>query len=191
MTARLDSYDALMLVTYRLRPDADEAEYEDWLRRIDNPFFNSSPLAERYVNWKISGGAQAFAPNTYFDLWDMSSADRFGLLRSDPALNSFRADWHRLWGLADERQEGHMQGLLLERAVAAPQARSPHLAILPASDATPLPGWQAWRVAKVFRGPPAAAPYFHTRFATDAADAAALAQQYPRAVLSLLVAGPD
>ena len=190
MTGKPDRYNALMLVTYRIRPDANEDEYEAWLRRVDNPFFNASPLAERYVNWKISGGAPVFAPNTYFDLWDMSDTDRFGPVRNDAALNVFRAEWHRLWGLDGEGQAGQMQGLLLERVAAAPQTRSMYLALLPAADAMPRPDWQAWRVAQHFRGPPPAAPFFHTRFARDAADAAQLARAHSGAVLAHIVAAP-
>lgn len=190
MAGPSDHYGAIMLVTYRIRPDADAAAYEDWLRRVDNPFFNASPLAERYVNWKIAGSSGVFAPNTYFDLWDMTDASRFGAIRGDAALNVFRAEWHRLWGLGGEGQDGLMQGLLCERVVAAVNARTGHLAVWPSADAAPQPGWQTWRVSSVFRGTLAGVPFLRTRFLADAQAAADTARRHPGAVLATVVAAP-
>lgn len=191
MTVPTETYGAIMLVTYRIRADADEGVYEDWLRRVDNPFFNASPLAERYVNWKIAGNAGDFAPNTYFDLWDMRDASRFDPLRGDPALNAFRAEWHRQWGLGAAGQDNRMQGWLGERVVAVLQVRTPHLILRLGASDTPMEGWQTWKITRAFFGPPPRHPFLQTRFAADADEAAGLVDRFPGATRACVVAAPD
>ena len=40
-----------ILLTYRIRDGADADGYDDWLRTIDNPFFNAIPDAARFANF--------------------------------------------------------------------------------------------------------------------------------------------
>ena len=46
----------MILITYNVREGAEADGYEQWLRDIDNPFFNSVPGIRHYTNWKVVEG---------------------------------------------------------------------------------------------------------------------------------------
>ena len=62
MSDRARQSDAMIVIVYAIRPDAAPDEYEDWVRRVDGPFFNAAPGIAQYVNWKLAGGRNVFAP---------------------------------------------------------------------------------------------------------------------------------
>jgi hypothetical protein len=87
----------MILLTYRIRDGADADGYDDWLRSIDNPFFNAIPGIKCYTNWKVHGSPSAL-PFTHFDFLEIDEVDQLELLWFNPELNSFRTEWVRLWG---------------------------------------------------------------------------------------------
>src|SRR5438477_577884 len=49
-----NSFDHAVFLTYTLPEDALARGYENWLRDVDNPFFNAIPGVGRYENWRIA-----------------------------------------------------------------------------------------------------------------------------------------
>lgn len=58
--------DAMVFLPYTPRADADARGYDDWLREVDNPFFNAVPGIVHYSNWKVVGLAKT-AAFSHFD----------------------------------------------------------------------------------------------------------------------------
>lgn len=87
----------MIFITYRIRDGADTDGYDDWLRSIDNPFFNAIPGIKCYTNWKVYGSSMAL-PFTHFDFLEIDGIDQLDSLWFNDELNTFRAEWVRLWG---------------------------------------------------------------------------------------------
>lgn len=88
----------MVLLPYTPRPDADARGYDDWLREVDNPFFNAVPGIVHYSNWKVSGPVAGFSHFDFMFL-DPSLADG---VWSNPAVVDFAAGWTRQWGTAPD-----------------------------------------------------------------------------------------
>ena len=82
----------MIFLTYRIRDGAVADGYHDWLRSIDNPFFNAIPGIKCYTNWKVHGSLSAL-PFTHFDFLEIDEVDQLELLWFNPELNSFRTEW--------------------------------------------------------------------------------------------------
>jgi len=156
-------FDVMLLITYAIRADADPRGYEDWLRRVDSPFFNAAPGITHYGNWKVTGGTNHFAPNTHFDFVGMASPESLDRVWNDPELNRFRREWRRLWGIADASPTAGIQTCLCERTATAAMQWSDHLALVPADGATPA-GWETWRALRALRGTGLGFDRFHVRY---------------------------
>ena len=87
---------ALILITYTPGPAAEPAKYEPWLRREDNPTFNSVAGIGEYSNWKV------LSPRnlgwTHFDFLALASPDDLERVWFSPELDRFRQKWVSLWG---------------------------------------------------------------------------------------------
>ena len=87
---------ALILITYTPGPAAIPAEYEPWLRRVDNPTFNSVAGIGEYSNWKVVSSP---APGwTHFDFLALESPDDLERVWFSPELDRFRQKWVERWG---------------------------------------------------------------------------------------------
>ena len=87
----------MLLITYALREGSEARGYDDWLRRVDNPFFNAQPGVFHYTNWKLGGGPNPFAPRTHVDFLGMAGEESLDPVLNAPELNRFRNEWRRLW----------------------------------------------------------------------------------------------
>jgi hypothetical protein len=87
----------MIFLTYRIRDGADADGYDDWLRSIDNPFFNAIPGIKCYTNWKVHGSPSPL-PFTHFDFLEIDDVNQLESLWFNPELNTFRIEWVRLWG---------------------------------------------------------------------------------------------
>ena len=76
---------AMLLLTYRLGDHVDAREYEQWLRDVDNPFFNTVPGVERYANWKVLDEKLGHVAFTHYDLLEIDDL----------------AAWEKVWGNAE------------------------------------------------------------------------------------------
>lgn len=87
---------SMIFLPYTPRDGALADGYEDWLRDVDNPFFNSRPAVSHYTNWKVSA---AVAGDVWFSHFDFlvyeGSAEA---VWSDPPLADFAARWVQRWG---------------------------------------------------------------------------------------------
>lgn len=88
----------MLLLTYMPRRGIDLARYHEWLRSVDNPFFNRRPAVKRYENWRVAAPKVGQENFTHFDLLEIEGPDGFDAVFGDEAIAAFAADWVRLWG---------------------------------------------------------------------------------------------
>lgn len=191
MLDRARASDSMIVIVYSVRADAAERGYEDWLRRVDCPFFNAAPGMAQYVNWKVGGGRNVFAPHPYFDLVVPDGPESFNAVWLDPKLNEFRRQWRELWGVAHADDEGtNAAAYLCRRVDRAEMGWSRHVALLPCGADDRLAGWDTWRIERPLRGTPPPFAAFHVRYLAAAEDFARLPIPPDTAVLGACVAAP-
>lgn len=88
----------MILITYNVRDGAEADGYEQWLRDVDNPFFNSVPGIRHYTNWKVTA-AVPDQPFRFVDFLVVDDVTRLEDVWFHPDLNRFRTEWVGLWGL--------------------------------------------------------------------------------------------
>lgn len=109
----------MLLLTYTPRADSEGRGYEDWLREVDNPFFNSQPGIAHYTNWKIVDERAGSFPFRYFDTMFIESEAAF----EAPEVRKFADGWVELWGI--DPSAGHAAvnyQVLKTEIVAAPSS---------------------------------------------------------------------
>jgi hypothetical protein len=191
MSDRARQSDAMIVIVYAIRPDAATDEYEEWLRRVDCPFFNAAPGVAQYVNWKVAGGDNVFARQPYFDFLVMDGIESFDAVWLDPDLNAFRRKWRELWGVTNVRNDGsHAPAYLCRRVATAEMVWTPHVALLPCAADDRLAGWDTWRIERPLRGPSPPFTAFHVRYLAGAHELAQLAFARDAAVLGARIAAP-
>jgi hypothetical protein len=89
---------ALVVLQYTPRADAASRGYEDWLRAVDNPFFNSVPGIVRYENWRVHAPLLGTPDYTHFDLMYVEDEAAVERVWSNPVVAEFAANWTRQWG---------------------------------------------------------------------------------------------
>lgn len=92
----------MCLLTYTPRADAAERGYEDWLRAVDNPFFNSIPGIVRYENWKVHSPILNELSFAYFDLMYIDGRAGIDRVWGNQELIEFARNWTRLWGIVPD-----------------------------------------------------------------------------------------
>ena len=88
----------MFVLTYTPRADADAHGYEDWLRAVDNPFFNSQPGIVRYENWKVHRNINGVASFQYVDFMHIESEASIEQIWTNPAILDFAQKWTEKWG---------------------------------------------------------------------------------------------
>lgn len=195
----------MIFITYRIRDGADDDGYDDWLRRIDNPFFNAIPGVKRYTNWKVHDSRRPL-PFTHFDFLEIDDVEELETVWFNPDLNAFRAEWVRLWGRGVPDPDNAHCCLCEADASTAPTA---NLVVFPGADGAPADAtpWttrellhkhyalgpsDTWRTTDI--GARAAQfARFAVQFTTAPQDAAAIAKTAPeaaRAFSASLIAAP-
>ena len=187
---RANAFDVMLLISYALRDDAEARGYDDWLRRVDNPFFNAAPGIAHYGNWKVTGGTNHFAPNTHFDFVGMDGPESFDQVWNDPELNRFRQEWRRLWGIADANPAAKIETCLCERITSPAMAWSDRLALLPGQDEAPT-GWETWRVLRSLRGSGLGFNRFHLRYGAGPDASGGASERHHGAALATCIAAPN
>jgi hypothetical protein len=87
-----------LLLTYTPRAGTNLDDYHEWLRQVDNPFFNGRPAVRRYENWRVVEPKLGVASFTHFDLLELHGSDGFEAVFGDPVIVDFAENWVRLWG---------------------------------------------------------------------------------------------
>lgn len=179
-------FTAMILLSYTLRPGVDTEEYEAWLRKVDNPFFNGVPGIARYTNWKITAAATP-VPFTHFDFMGVDSVDAAADVWQSQDVKDFTAEWRRLWGMGPEATDLSVNAhvYLFENLARAGMSRSTEVTVTmadaPVSSATPA---ERWQIVWPLRGEPR---FQHLRIQTGSAPATMPAN----AIAATLLAGPD
>lgn len=88
----------MLLLTYTPRADVSLDKYHQWLRDVDNPFFNSRPAVRHYTNWRVVEAKVGVQTFTHFDLLEVDGLDGFEKAFGDEKLVEFARNWVRLWG---------------------------------------------------------------------------------------------
>jgi hypothetical protein len=191
MLDRARQSDAMILIAYAIRPDAVPSEYEDWVRRVDCPFFNAAPGIAQYVNWKVAGGRNVFAPRPYFDFLVMEGIESFDAVWLDPDLNAFRRKWRELWGETAVQDGAYAPTFLCRRVARAEMPWTPHVAVVPCGTDDRLPGFDTWHVERPLRGP-SSPPFaaFHVRYLSRPDELVGLAIAPDAAMLGQCIAAP-
>ncbi|MEZ5099982.1 MAG: hypothetical protein R3C15_09340 [Thermoleophilia bacterium] len=133
----------MLLIAYTPRADSNDRGYEQWLRDVDNPFFNSVPGVRLYENWKVVSNAVGQVPFTHFDLLFVEEEMGFEAPFDNPELQKFASGWNDLWGT---HPEGTFADSGVEiyhcRVVAEPEdvARTPYIVWIPYTPADDAQG---------------------------------------------------
>jgi hypothetical protein len=199
--------DWMIFIPYRIRDGADADGYDDWLRKIDNPFFNAIPGIKCYTNWKVYGSRHP-VPFTHFDFLEIDDVEQLEKVWFNPDLNDFRTEWVRLWGRGvPDPDNAHcflcrsalhggpaQAGLVLSQGTSAASSDAAqwatqellhkHYAVGPS---------ESWRTKEMT---PAAAPFaqFAVRYmpgSLDAVDLGAATWGADNALSATLIAAPD
>lgn len=94
----------MLFLTYTPRADSELRGYGPWLRKIDNPFFNSVPGVAHYTNWKVVKGDVGL-DWTYFDFLRIEDGVSLETVWANEDLAKFAAGWTELWGRAPNAQD--------------------------------------------------------------------------------------
>lgn len=143
----------MIVLTYVIRSDADKRGYNPWLRKIDNPFFNSIEKIAEYENWKlIDDGKESW---THFDLLHPAKGIASQEVFQDPVVAEFAANWSRLWGVYPDAQDQSVnyQIHILERVRQGQRLRGGLLALIVDPDMRSLPAdAEVWRTKNMVVG---------------------------------------
>jgi hypothetical protein len=141
----------VIFIVYTVSEDAEQRGYSDWLRQVDNPFFNSIPGVRCYANWRVdrvvTGGPLAW---DYFDFQGLSSNDDLESVWFNPDLDAFRREWLRLWGYGrPEPLPIHRHAYLMRPVGEASGLPTSHARIVAGSSSPPVDGNIVFRVEAV------------------------------------------
>jgi hypothetical protein len=92
----------MLQIVYTPREDSNDRGYEDWLREIDTPFFNSVEGILHYSNWKITDSPVGTCPFTHFDLLFVDPDVGFDAIFEKQDVVEFASGWNDLWGTHPE-----------------------------------------------------------------------------------------
>lgn len=153
MTRRLQDCPAVLLIVYTLGAAAEAGGYEDWLVRVDNPFFNAIPGVRYYDNWKIEQVLHG-APlgYTHFDFQGLAREADLEPVWFNPSLDGFRTEWIRLWGYAGARPTPVVANTYLMRPAQAFTGTPRRFARIAGGCGEPPDGYDAaWRIEATVR----------------------------------------
>jgi hypothetical protein len=95
----------LLLLGYAIHPEADAAEYEQWLRDVDCPFWNGRPGVRRYENWKVSADKVGELGFPYFDLIWLEEGETFESVMGHAEAREFAGRWVQRWGVEPDAED--------------------------------------------------------------------------------------
>jgi hypothetical protein len=124
----------MLLLTYTPRSDAEAREYNQWLREIDNPFFNAVPWIVVYTNWKIVAQHVGTVPFTHFDTMLVEDEAAVERIWSNSEVQRFADGWRELWALnpgADEMSPNYQVAICREIASGDSDLRTRHAIFIP------------------------------------------------------------
>lgn len=177
---------SMLFLPYTPRDDADARGYDDWLRCVDAPFFNSVPGVAHYSNWKVAEVLTGSVPFTHFDflLLDGAVEQVWGNAR----LQDFAAGWLDKWGRdpANADLSVNYHTYLADRWLGCAPARSGTVLLGLEPDVQAVPATaEVWRVRTAVIG---TAPYASFGFRYVTAGSAPAEAWAPHMALGTLIA---
>jgi hypothetical protein len=106
-----------MFLPYVPRADAAARNYDEYLREIDNPFFNSDAVPEVVTdaNWRKVRELVGTEWWTDFDLMFIEGPESVAGLFANPRAAAFMGEFVRNWGrVPDGPPEANFSGVLAE-----------------------------------------------------------------------------
>ncbi len=111
---------AMIFIAYTVPGDAEARGYSPWLVEVDNPFFNAIPGTRHYANWRVADMVQGALPVwDYIDFQGLASREDLDRVWFNPDLDTFRAEWLRLWGYGARNPDPVLRHSYLTRRVFA------------------------------------------------------------------------
>lgn len=143
-------FDTMAWLTY----SAERSDgYEDWLRAVDNPFFNSRPGIAHYSNWKIVAQRGTSPPFTHFDFLGLTGPDAVERVWFDGPLDDFRAGWVKKWGYAGGVPAAENQFAYLANRSGGARGAASRFVIVVGTAAVPTPTaeFEGWTLTSLLR----------------------------------------
>ncbi len=204
-------YDWMVFDTYRPRPGATEAGYEQWMREVDCPLINSIPGMASYSCWRIDrtqgvlapfarGQSEPFTHFGFFGARERADIQRFF---GNPRWIEHGPTWIRLWSCFPEAGDDTARNFcftLFKRAASNGRPRSTRVLLLPftAQDDRSLDAALLERALRVERWERVEhvvgeLPYtaFHLLYLDGTEDSAALMRGYAVSAEGNLIAAPS
>jgi hypothetical protein len=103
MSARNADSGDMVLLPYTPRADSDSRGYDEWLRTVDNPFFNGVPGIQHYSNWKVAEVLWGDIGFTHFDYMRLEPG-RGDEVWANPDVVAFASGWVEKWGVEPQSQ---------------------------------------------------------------------------------------
>lgn len=131
----------MLQIVYTPREDSDERGYEDWLREIDMPFFNSVEGILHYSNWKIIDSPVGTCPFTHFDLLFVDPDVGADAIFENQDVVEFASGWNDQWGthpegtFADSGVEVYRCSVVAEPEVTTRTSHAAFISYTPRADA--------------------------------------------------------
>jgi len=140
----------MILITYRIRQGAEADGYDEWLRTVDNPFFNRFKAIAHYTNWKVAASTSP-VPFTHVDFLVIDNVEDLEMLWFNPDLDTFRKKWVEMWGITPPDRINSNCHLCVEEEGGIGLPKNNHVLLLPAP-ANPVPdGASLWSVRELVR----------------------------------------
>jgi len=160
----------MVFLPYTPRADSDARGYDQWLREVDAPFFNSVPGILHYSNWKVSSPAPgAF---THFDFMYLDSALADGVWTNQFVIE-FASGWTETWGIDPKAEDlsVNYNSYRLKRLSGLSLFSPDGVRIAGAAAASPRFGGAVWEVEHPMVGS-SPTPFYELAFGAGVAAAA-------------------
>lgn len=87
----------MFFLPYIPRADSDARGYDQWIRDVDNPFFNGVDGIELYINWKVGRVLKGSLDFTHADFMYVDPAKEAHIW-SNQTVAEFAQGWTDSWG---------------------------------------------------------------------------------------------
>lgn len=192
MTQQTHDSAVMVLLPYTPRADSEARGYHDWLRKVDNPFFNSVPGILHYSNWLVDKAVRGAVGFSHFDFMIMEGPDSPPQVWSNQAVVDFAAGWTRSWGVDPDNTDLSVNytSAMAARVSGALARRTDRLWLgLDAGPAASATDSEVWRISEPMVGQPTFDTFCFRFIDGNAAEPGA--DWSAKLALASLIAAPD
>jgi hypothetical protein len=143
----------MFFLPYVPRSDSDARGYDQWIREVDNPFFNGVDGISLYANWKVAEVLKGEVDFTHFDFMYVDPAKE-AQIWSNPEVAAFAQGWTDSWG-KDPKNEDlsvnyHVYRMEQDGGAEGFSSKQVTVILQPAGAASPSAG--RWKVVQAVLG---------------------------------------